>query len=227
VPPSPLRAPPPNNLEIRLVIWKTKSIKIVKSATTDVKFKVSIDCGQYDEAKGGYPKTQDTDTHYGSKDGVSVFNWRVVYPYIVMPVQSCTMQIAVYDYNLIGGDVYIGNVNLDLKKYLEKVSKTAELLEMENTDLPILQGEDTEAGIVTVSLWVYMQSEANGKPAGPGRSEPNQFPQLITPIEGRGWGDVLSGFGFSFSLPNWQKFAVMLMLGALVCVIILKQMGLL
>lgn len=225
--PSLLRAPPPNELEIRLVIWTTKQIKLVDNGKCDVTFQVQLDCGQYDEVRGGYPKIQDTDVHYGSQDGASVFNWRVVYPRIVMPVQSATMQISVFDYNLIGGNIYIGNVNLDLKKYLEKVSKTAERLDMENTELPIPQGEDTEVGIVMVSLQVLMQSEANGKPAGWKREEPNQDPQLITPLQGRGWADVLAGFGFSFSLPNWQKFAVILLLGALACLVVLKQVGLL
>lgn len=226
-PPSPLRAPPPNELEIRLVIWKTKNIKIVDGGKTDVTFKVQLDCSQYDEVRSGLPRMQDTDVHYGSKDGASVFNWRIVYPRIVMPVQSATMQIAVYDYNLIGGNIYIGDVNLDIKKYLERVSKTAERMDMENYELPINQGEDAEVGYVEVSLWVLMQSEANGKPAAWKREEPNQDPQLITPIEGRGWADVLAGFGFSFSLPNWQKFAVMLMLGCLAVLVVLKQVGLL
>ena len=44
------------------------------------------------------------------------------------------------------------------------------------------------------------QSEANQKRAGKGREDPNDYPQLVTPAEGRGWGDVLGGF--SISLPD-------------------------
>ena len=44
------------------------------------------------------------------------------------------------------------------------------------------------------------QSEANQKRAGKGREDPNDYPQLVTPAEGRGWGDVLGGF--SISLPG-------------------------
>jgi hypothetical protein len=50
---------------------------------------------------------------------------------------------------------------------------------------------------------------------------------LITPIDGRGWGDFLKGFGFNFALPNWQKFVVMIVLGVLAVLVILKQVNLL
>lgn len=49
-------------------------------------------------------------------------------------------------------------------------------------------------------MWFMTQSEANQKRAGKGREDPNDFPQLVTPAEGRGWGDFVGGF--SFSLPD-------------------------
>ena len=49
-------------------------------------------------------------------------------------------------------------------------------------------------------MWFMTQSEANQKRAGKGREDPNDYPQLVTPAEGRGWGDVLGGF--SLSLPD-------------------------
>lgn len=49
-------------------------------------------------------------------------------------------------------------------------------------------------------MWFMTQSEANQKRAGKGREDPNDYPQLVTPAEGRGWGDVLGGF--SISLPD-------------------------
>lgn len=49
-------------------------------------------------------------------------------------------------------------------------------------------------------MWFMTQSEANQKRAGKGREDPNDYPQLVTPAEGRGWGDFIGGF--SFSLPD-------------------------
>jgi hypothetical protein len=230
-PPSVLRAPPPNEIEMRLVIWGTKDIKLVDGKSTDVMFRVSLDCSAYSETRpGAYPRTQDTDVHYGCDDGKSVFNWRIVYPRIIMPVQSALMQISVFNYSLIGGNTFLGELNLDVKKYLEKVNATAERMDMDHNFLTMKwpdQEADPDPGFVEVSLQVLMQQEANGNPVGKARDEPNQDPQLITPIDGRGWGDFLKGFGFNFALPNWQKFVVMIVLGVLAVLVILKQVNLL
>ena len=43
--------------------------------------------------QGRYPVFQETDTHLNSKDGKGVFNWRVVYPRIVVPVEACVVQV--------------------------------------------------------------------------------------------------------------------------------------
>jgi hypothetical protein len=230
-PPSPLRAPPPNEIEMRLVIWGTKDIKLMDGKSTDVMFKVALDCSAYSETRVGcYPRAQDTDVHYGCDDGKSVFNWRIVYPRIIMPVQSALMQITVFNYSLIGGNTFLGELNLDVKKYLEQVNANAERLDMEHTFLPIKwpdQEADPDPGFVEVSLTVLMQQEANGNGVGKARDEPNQDPQLITPIDGRGWGDFLKGFGFNFALPNWQKFVAIIVLGVLGALVVLKQVGLL
>eukprot|EP00438_Fugacium_kawagutii_P006603 Skav212982 [mRNA] locus=scaffold423:97643:121234:- [translate_table: standard] len=54
--------------------------------------------------------------------------------------------------------------------------------------------------LLRFEMWFMTQSEANQKRAGKGREDPNDYPQLVTPAEGRGWGDVLGGF--SISLPD-------------------------
>jgi hypothetical protein len=216
---------------MRLVIWKTDGIKLMDGKSTDVMFRVAFDCSAYSETRpGAYPRAQDTDQHYGCETGKAVFNWRIVYPRIIMPVQSALLQITVFNYSLIGGNTFLGELNIDVKKYLEKVNATAERMDMDHTMLPIKwpdQEADPDPGFVEVSLTVLMQQEANGNQVGKAREEPNQDPQLITPIDGRGWGDFLKGFGFNFALPNWQKFVVMIVLGVLAVLVVLKQVNLL
>eukprot|EP00392_Amoebophrya_sp_AT5.2_P011020 g11095.t1 len=137
-----------------------------------------------------------------------------------MPAKSCTLQISVFDYNMMSGNVFIADVNLDLKKYLEKVARDMDSIEV-NSDLEFKNAAFSEEnpevqslGTVNVSMWVLTQSEAEAMPVGLARNEPNVNPQLITPLEGRGWGDVLGGF--SFKMPNFG------LLGKLMPVIIVS-----
>ncbi|CAD7935782.1 unnamed protein product [Amoebophrya sp. A25] len=219
-----LTAPPAQEIEIRIVIWDTKAIKIVDDDHTDVTLSVNLDCAEY---FGEYPSIQDTDVHYGSKTGDAVFNWRIVYNHLKMPTKSCTLQISVLDYNMMSGNVFIADVNLDLKKYLEKVARDMDAIQIESelefkASAAPADGEapkdgnapEESCGSVHISLWVMTQSEADGMPVGLARNEPNVNPQLITPLEGRGWGDVIGGF--SFKLPNFG------LLGKLMPVIIVS-----
>jgi len=200
---SALRAPPVQEIEVRFVIWDTVGVRIVDGEHTDVTLSVNLDCAEY---KGGLA-IQNTDVHYGSKDGNAVFNWRVVYSKIRMPTKSATLQISVSDYNAFSGNTYIGDVNLDLKKYLEKVARDMDAIQLTST-LRCKNGpyqeenpEVEHVGEVNISMWVLTQSEADAQPVGLARNEPNVNPQLITPLEGRGWGDVLGSF--TFTLPDF------------------------
>ena len=52
------------------------------------------------------------------------------------------------------------------------------------------------------------------------RDEPNQFPQLVTPTEGRGWADVFGGFEFAFpDMGLWKKLLPLIFF-TLLCLVI-------
>ena len=68
-----------------------KNVKLMDGTKTDVKVTVDLECKEYEGVTMGFPKLQATDTHIGST-GNAIFNWRVVYPRIVMPTKSCTLE---------------------------------------------------------------------------------------------------------------------------------------
>lgn len=227
VKPSDLRRPPDTELEVRLVVWGAINVKLVKGEYVNVKFSTMFDCKEYN---GEYPAKQETDIHFGSKDGKAVFNWRMVYPKIRMPTNSCTILVQLYHYELLG-DTFIGSLNLDLKKYVERVATYMDALVVGPADLKFAGTEadgDEDVGSVNMSLYVMTQTEANSKKAGIAREEPNEDPQLITPTEGRDWGSFFGAFAWpDFGL--WKKFIpVFIALGVfLVLVVIMKQIGML
>eukprot|EP00913_Durusdinium_trenchii_P023809 g22359.t1 len=103
--------------------------------------------------------------------------------------------------------------------------------------------EEEPVGSVQFEMWFMTQSEANQKRAGKGREEPrprarrpwtraptdpNDFPQLVTPAEGRGWADFAAGF--SFSLPDFglMKKIIPIVLFTLLCLalsLVAQQQG--
>jgi hypothetical protein len=220
-----LLKPKPIELEMRLVIWTTRDIKIVDGNHTDVKVVVALDCNAYE---GEHPKTQSTDTHLGSKDGNAIFAWRVVYPKINMSfLKSCCISVKVYDANSVASDSFIGSVDIDLRRYCEKVAHEMDAITNE-ADLKIRPssvdpGEEPEdIGSVQFQLQVMTQAEATQKLAGIGRDEPNDYPQLVTPTEGRGWGDVFSGFEFALPDMGLMKKVIPLIVFTLLCLVVLR-----
>eukprot|EP00928_Gymnodinium_smaydae_P013524 TRINITY_DN14930_c0_g1_i1.p1 TRINITY_DN14930_c0_g1~~TRINITY_DN14930_c0_g1_i1.p1 ORF type:complete len:1551 (-),score=396.30 TRINITY_DN14930_c0_g1_i1:68-4687(-) len=229
-----LRPPPAIEVEVRVIIWTTTNVKIVDGNHTDVKIGVDLDCQEYMGESSGYPKTQFTDVHMGSKDGNAEFNWRIVFPHIVMPTKGCTLEFKVYDNNLLSGDIFIGSVQIDLRRYVEKVAKEmdmisrpADLLIRTGTSSAEDGGEEENIGQIQFELQVMTQSEAAQKAAGKGREEPNEFPQLVTPTEGRGWGDVFAGLSFTMPDLGLMKKAIPLIIFTLACLVGLRFVGLL
>jgi len=196
-PPTELEPPKPTEVEVRIVLWGTRNVKLVDGDHVDVCIQCILDCAQY---QGRYPVFQETDTHLNSKDGKGVFNWRVVYPRIVVPVEACVVQVKVLDDNQITEKQFIGEVNLDLKKYVEHVERNLETLTFD-AELKIsnrAEGEE-DIGTVILSMDIMTQPEADARKVGIRRDEPNRDPQLITPTEGREWGDLLGSVGLTFN----------------------------
>jgi len=238
---SELRKPPAMEIEIRLVIRTCKNVKLWDGSKTDVKVTVDLECKEYEGVTMGFPKLQPTDVHLGST-GNAIFNWRIVYPRIVMPTKSCTMDLKLYQANFVSADEFIGAVSVDLRRYVERVARDMDMIYIEKADLQFTAGaagegeeggdgadaaEEETVGSVQFEMWFMTQSEANQKRNGKGREDPNDFPQLVTPAEGRGWGDVLGGFSLSLPDLGLMKKVIPLILFTLLCLVLLRFVGLL
>eukprot|EP00930_Biecheleria_cincta_P032374 TRINITY_DN22471_c0_g1_i1.p1 TRINITY_DN22471_c0_g1~~TRINITY_DN22471_c0_g1_i1.p1 ORF type:complete len:1474 (-),score=230.31 TRINITY_DN22471_c0_g1_i1:26-4447(-) len=222
-----LAEPPQAEIELRLVIWGASGVSMMAGDYTNVMVTTMLDCKEYG---GEYGNPQSTDVHYNSKDGKAIFNWRMVYPRIKMPTWSCTLLISLYHHELVQ-DTFIGNVNLDLKKYMEKVSRNSDALIVGPNDVKIMSSSDAQdcVGSINMSMHVLSQPEADSKRAGIAREEPNEDPQLICPIEGRDWGTYLETFGFAWpDFGLWKKLIPLLLAGVvfLFTAVLMRQVGL-
>eukprot|EP00920_Eleutheroschizon_duboscqi_P028416 GHVT01069244.1.p1 GENE.GHVT01069244.1~~GHVT01069244.1.p1 ORF type:complete len:297 (-),score=-4.04 GHVT01069244.1:998-1762(-) len=196
----------PTEVEIRLIIWGARKLSPwgqgPRAASSkeffDSTFRVTLDCHRY---QGKYPRRQETDVHYHSQTGNVTFNWRVVYPRIATPLTSCLMQIAAYEHKNIGRGLFIGEANLELCKYIDKVGSTLTSLEIDSEvrlvdrSRAVVNPDDVHAGLVQLTIQFLAQSEADGRPVGIGRELPNRDPRLSVPEAGRQWGDILGSLG--------------------------------
>jgi len=240
---SELRKPPAMEIEVRLVLRTCKNVKLMDGEKTDVKLSVDLECKEYEGVSMGFPKQQPTDVHYAST-GNAIFNWRIVYPRIVMPTKSCTMDLKLYQANTISSDEFIGAVSVDLRRYVERVARDMDMIYIEKADLQFTAGaggeeegnakeedhniaEEENVGSVQFEMWFMTQSEANQKRAGKGREDPNDYPLLVTPAEGRGWGEFLSGFSFSLPDLGLMKKVLPIIIFTLLCLVLLRFIGLL
>eukprot|EP00411_Alexandrium_monilatum_P028300 CAMPEP_0175388128 /NCGR_PEP_ID=MMETSP0095-20121207/30221_1 /TAXON_ID=311494 /ORGANISM="Alexandrium monilatum, Strain CCMP3105" /LENGTH=524 /DNA_ID=CAMNT_0016686613 /DNA_START=122 /DNA_END=1692 /DNA_ORIENTATION=+ len=196
-----IRKPAEIEVEVRFVIWSTSGVKLLKDGSTNVKISTQLDCKTYG---GDHSSLQETDIHYDSRDGKAIFNWRVVYPKIQMPCVACSVQFTLYHAETFG-DEPIGMLDFNVQEYLAGVAKdlTARTAGPGDITFQSIDTDDEDVGSVSISLYVMTQTEANMKRQGLGQSEPNDDPQLITPTEGREWGDYVG----SLQIP-WPDFSM-------------------
>ncbi|KAK1938313.1 C2 domain-containing protein [Babesia divergens] len=188
--------------EVRVIIWSTKGVRLPSTPSDSKKkdqldlYVVSrLDCQGY---RGEHPSEQVTDTHYNCDSGMGQFNWRVVYPQIQPPIGACQLQLSVYDLWKVGPPVFVGEVNLELKHYINVVSTTSNRIQI-TEDLPLVNASSTlPVGTLHITLQVFTQAESSCTPAGLGRSEPNCKPFLPTPQVGRQWHDWFAHTGVNF-----------------------------
>merc|ERR1719247_3060634 len=223
---SPLQKPAPTEVELRFVIRTTHNVKLIDNGKCDVRVSTSLQCDEY---FGQYPRQQKTDVHFGSL-GEAVFNWRMVYPKITIPTKSCVVSLELYDYNLIAGDTQIGAFSLDVRKYVEKVGQSMDTIE-KTSQLQVKsqldEDEGQNIGEIKFEMYVLPQSEATSKLAGIARDDPNEHPQLMTPMEGRGWDSVLPSLAFSLPSFGFYKKVIPLIVFTLLCLVGMKYVGLL
>nr|CEL66850.1 TPA: heat shock protein DNAJ pfj4, putative [Neospora caninum Liverpool] len=207
VPKFDLQSPAATEVEIRVIVWGARNlaVKILGKDFIDAMIRCNLDCTGY---RGTQPAAQQTDVHYYSKTGAAIFNWRMVYSRVQMPVSTCVLQIAAYDNRNMGQASFVGEVNLELRRYLERVASTLNSIDVD-AELKLINRSRESAdistfGFVQVSLQFISQSEATSKPVGLGRDSPNRDPRLTTPQEGRKWEDVLGSAGLRVDYrPLW------------------------
>jgi len=144
VPLSPLRPPPPVEVEIRVVIWSCKdlSLRLCQDESTgearekiDIMAKASIDCRSY---SGFQAKEQETDVH-ASSSGEGEFNWRFVFSKISVtkgvPL-DCFLQLSIFEHFAFARPILMCETLVEMKNYCKKVALSGDSISIE-ADLPL------------------------------------------------------------------------------------------
>lgn len=192
---------PPQEFEVRVVIWDTEDITVYDwEGTSDVYIRAFFDSTQ--DAK-------ETDTHWRCKDGKASFNYRLKFR-IKNPGSAGNLNIQIWDRDVFIANDYIGGSCLDLntaikdatetrrtinvnQKYFESVYKdNPEDMKLQFHDqdsffVECLNSKGEAAGKVRVQIDIVPIDKAESSNVGEGRAEPNHSPYLPPPIGRLEW----------------------------------------
>ena len=167
-------SPQPENLEVRIVLWRTKGVP---------KPDGEEHCHQGLSAFVQDLASQDSDTHYGSLDGTGTFNWRFVFcPKVPSEESSIRFQLQHRPLTSIAGIGYIalGEVTLDLSNELATVRRTRRAIDLPRCWVPLSHPAfvGKVRGYIEIQVRILSGEESKAFPVGVGRESPNNDPYL-------------------------------------------------
>ena len=174
--------------ELRVIVWEVRGVATLQPlGVGDVATRLSgkhVSVRVQPRGKGDYG-VQQTDDGPCNADGDAEFNWRMLWPMSVMDMEKPVaekapmLHIAVGNH---GANGTIGEAELSLATICERaaIRRTGQFLDTWVTCTSPGNGPDMASVCITVE--VLRATEAVLKPAGEGRSAPNSFPRLATPM---------------------------------------------
>lgn len=138
VPLAPLRAPPPVDVEIRVVIWTVKNVSLrlcydeysgVQREYIDLLCKATLDSRSY---SGSQPRDQETDVHHHSQ-GEGEFNWRFVWSKVQVTKgipMDCFLQLSIWEHFAVSRPAMLCEGMIEMRNYCKKVALTGESISM-------------------------------------------------------------------------------------------------
>lgn len=190
-----LNPKPPEEFELRLVIWRSENIPNMDSeGVSDLYVVASVNDSEKKE----------TDTHYRAKNGEASWNWRMKFRLMLDENSKVILNLSVWDRDLLSSNDAIGDACMDLTtlaqyavetgdkviKYgtSERFSERALRKESERFFVDFntkdSSGKESSVGKVLISVEILPLVKAKSCINGEGRSEPNIEPILPQP-EGR------------------------------------------
>ncbi|XP_053992094.1 uncharacterized protein LOC128883599 isoform X2 [Hylaeus volcanicus] len=176
----------PAEYEIRVVIWN------VRGAPLEDNGLVSLFVRCVYESEDNSRITQDTDTHYNSRDGCATFNWRFVWNSRIptnnnyITIQLCSSFLFPRPCNVLGIS------RIDLAYYFLMIRKKyTALYEIKKKWYPCYHPahEGQAQGYVLLEISILPKKEAEFAPVGKGRNNPNRNPYLEEVLENRTYID--------------------------------------
>ena len=232
--------PPPEQVELRLVIWQAKHMenKKVILAQNDLFFRALVQGTD----RLGRPVLLDksTDIHWFSSGGTGSFNYRLIFRF-ELPLANPKLKISAWNKDIVGTtDDTIGEVTLSLGDMCGRLMKQLkanraagdkkDLVEiLEPLPDAVNQGKmwlkvyhpsakKTSKGEVEVQYALLTSKKADSRPVGEGQDEPNRDPVL--PKADRATLDLLNPFGSLMTIIGPERLRQILFVLVLILVLL-------
>jgi hypothetical protein len=235
-----IQPPPPEQVELRLVIWQAKHMenKKVILAQNDLFFRALVQGTD----RLGRPVLLDksTDIHWFSSGGTGSFNYRLIFRF-ELPLANPKLKISAWNKDIVGTtDDTIGEVTLSLGDMCGRLMKQLkanraagdkkDLVEiLEPLPDAVNQGKmwlkvyhpsakKTSKGEVEVQYALLTSKKADSRPVGEAQDEPNRDPVL--PKADRATLDLLNPFGSLMTIIGPERLRQILFVLVLILVLL-------
>jgi len=161
----------PEPFQLRLVIWQVKEVMKQEGEDT-IHIQVKC-CWQY---SAEHIEAKETDTHYGSADGLGRFNWRMIFD-IQNPHPFPSIKVQLLSVNTLSVDT-VAECTIDLQHDMAKAKRTKNTMANEKCWVKLTHpsAPGKVRGMVELELKILPDDDARANPVGQGREYDRDHP---------------------------------------------------